>query len=280
MLVNTKYMLEDARKKSYAIAAVTIIDEHTLRGVMRAVEEMKIPCILQCGKTKENIDVYSQQMLYAARQASVPIAVNLDHGADLQMVKWAIAAGFTSVMIDGSRLPYEENVRTVREVAAYSHRRSIPVEAELGHVGNGSDYKDTNQLKSLFTDPIQANDFIERTGIDSLAVAIGTAHGDYAGTPQIDFERLKVLREAISIPLVLHGGSGTGKENLKKCVALGINKINLCTDLHKAARKYLLENTKKLLYPALCEGIRNAVYEEMMGYREVFEKSQEAANAI
>ena len=271
MLVSTKYLLEDARKNNYAVPAVTIIDEHTLRGVMSAIEEMQIPCILQCGKTKENIDVYGVQMIYFAKKASVPVAINLDHGASLEVVKWAIAAGFTSVMIDGSKLPYEENIRVVKEVVDYAHLHGVPVEAELGHVGNGQDYNDKCQLKSLFTDPQQANDFIEKTGVDSLAVAIGTAHGDYVGVPQIDFERLKELRKAIQIPLVLHGGSGTGKENLRKCAELGINKINLCTDLHKAARKYIDENIQAVAYPLLCEGIRHAVYEEMMSYKEVFE---------
>lgn len=272
MLVSTKYLLEDAKKNNYAVPAITIIDEHTLRGVMRAIEEMQIPCILQCGKTKENIDVYGNQMIYLAKNASVPVAINLDHGANIEMVKYAIDAGFTSVMIDGSKLPYEENVRVVKEVVDYAHYYGIPVEAELGHVGNGADYNNREQIKSLFTDPDQAYEFIKETGIDSLAVAIGTAHGEYVGTPKIDFERLEELSKKLPVPLVLHGGSGTGKENLKKCAELGINKINLCTDLHKAARKYLADNVGTLQYPLLCEGIRQAVYEEMMAYKEVFVK--------
>lgn len=272
MLVSSKFLLEDAMKNNYAVPAITIIDEHTLRGVMKAIEEMQIPCILQCGKTKENIDIYSNQMIYLAQKSSVPVAVNLDHGANIEMVKYAIDKGFTAVMIDGSKLPYEENIRVVKEVVEYAHYHGIPVEAELGHVGNGQDYNDIAQIKSLFTDPNQANDFIEKTGIDTLAVAIGTAHGDYVGTPQIDFERLKELRKALPVPLVLHGGSGTGKENLRKCAELGINKINLCTDLHKTARRYVQENVEKQPYPLLVEGIRNAVYEEMMRYKEVFVK--------
>ena len=272
MLVNSKYLLEDAMRNNYAVPAITIIDEHTLRGVMKAIKEMHIPCILQCGKTRENLEVYGPQMITIAKTVDTPVAINLDHGANFEMVKLAIANGFNSVMIDGSSLPYEENIRVTKEVVEYAHYHGVPVEAELGHVGQGEDYEDKAQLKSLFTDPDQANDFIAKTGIDSLAVAIGTAHGEYKGTPQIDFERLAELRSAIKIPLVLHGGSGTGKENLIGCVKGGINKINLCTDLHKAANAYIIENAGKMQYPALVEGIREAVYQEMMRYKPVFVK--------
>lgn len=270
MLVSTKYLLEKAMAENRAVPAITIIDEHTLRGVMKAVEEMGIPCILQCGKTKENIDVYAGQMIYFAKRCKAPVAVNLDHGASLEMVKYAIDAGFNSVMIDGSKLPFEQNIRVVKEVVEYAHEHGVPVEAELGHVGNGADYENQKAVKSLYTDPAQANEFIQRTGIDSLAVAIGTAHGDYAGTPHLDFERLHELRAALNVPLVLHGGSGTGKENLRRCATEGINKINLCTDLHKAARRACQEYVNEVPYPVLCEKIRDAVYEEMMKYKSVF----------
>lgn len=272
MLVSSKFLLEDAMKNNYAVPAITIIDEHTLRGTMKAIKELEIPCILQCGKTKENLEIYGPQMIQLANSVDTPVAVNLDHGANLEMVKLAIHYGFTSVMIDGSSLPYEENIRVVKEVVDYAHYHGVPVEAELGHVGWGNDYEDKTALKSAFTDPAQACDFIEKTNIDSLAIAIGTAHGDYKGTPQIDFERLEELREAIKIPLVLHGGSGTGKENLIKCIEGGINKVNLCTDLHKAANAYIMEHAGTVQYPLLVEGIRDAVYQEMMKYGPVFKK--------
>lgn len=270
MLVTSKYLLEDAMKNNYAVPAITIIDEHTLRGTMRAIEELNIPCILQCGKTKENLEIYGPQMIMLAKKSKTPVAINLDHGANFDMIRLAIDNGFTSVMIDGSSLPYEENIRITKEVVDYAHYHGIPVEAELGHVGQGSDYEDKNQLESLFTDPNQAKDFISKTCIDSLAIAIGTAHGEYKGTPHIDFERLALLRSEIKIPLVLHGGSGTGKDNLKKCVDGGINKINLCTDLHKAANAYIANNVFAVSYPILVEGIREAVYKEMMSYKSVF----------
>ena len=271
MLVNSKFLLEKAMKEGRAVPAVTIIDEHGMRGVVRACEEMELPCILATGKTRENLETFAPLMAFLARRSKLPIVMHLDHGKDLQMVKWAIASGFTSVMFDGSTLPFEENVRQTAEIVEYAHARGIPVEAELGHVGNGADYeKESKKLRSLFTQPDQALEFIRRTGVDSLAVAVGTAHGEYAGEPRSDFQRLAQLRAAIPIPLVLHGGSGTGKEMLRKAVENGINKVNLCTDIHKACRRCVQEKAGEQAYPDLCASIQNAARQVMLDYRQVF----------
>ena len=156
-----------------------------------------------------------------ADKANVPVAINLDHGATYEDAIDAIAAGFTSIMVDRSSLPYEENVAQVKELVKVAHATGVSVEAELGHVGQGDNYAVDG--KQALTDPAEAKKYIEETGIDMLAVAVGTAHGEYIGTPHIDFDRLAAIKEAVGqdFPLVLHGGSGSGDENLAKACTMG-----------------------------------------------------------
>ena len=172
------------------------------------------------------------------RKSNQDIALHYDHGFTIELVKKAIDVGFTSVMIDGSSLPFEENVAKTKEIVAYAHERNVTVEAEIGHVGEGDSYH--VEGNTMLTTPEEAKKFVEQTGVDSLAVSIGTAHGEYKGIPHLNFERLQEIATEVSIPLVLHGGSGSGDENLSKAVELGIAKVNICTDLLNAAR----DNTK------------------------------------
>ena len=167
----------------------------------------------------------------------IPIALHLDHGADFEICKSCIDGGFTSVMIDGSTFHLKKCGKT-KEIVAYAHERNVTVEAEIGHVGEGDSYH--VEGNTMLTTPEEAKKFVEQTGVDSLAVSIGTAHGEYKGIPHLNFERLQEIATEVPIPLVLHGGSGSGDENLSKAVELGIAKVNICTDLLNAAR----DNTK------------------------------------
>lgn len=180
-----------------------------------------------------------------AEKANIPVALNYDHGEALEGIVEAINYGFSNIMIDGSALPFEENIHRTRIVSALAHQQGISVEAELGHVGEASNRD--NYEQDLLTDASQAKAFVEATQVDALAVAIGTAHGHYPkdAKPKLDFVRLAQIKEQVNVPLVLHGGSGLDEESLEKAVAYGINKINIYSDLSKAStdalRDYLLQ---------------------------------------
>ena len=237
MLVTMKEILDRASKENYAVAAPNVEHELNARAAIEAAENMRAPLILDVSHDLTADVVFEGMILRElARQATVPIAINLDHGASLQQVVRAINGGFTSVMIDRSAYPYEKNVEDTREVVKVAHQIGISVEAELGHVGQADNY-DVDRNAAL-TEPEIAARFVEETGVDCLAVAIGTAHGAYPRgfKPYLDFERLKEIKEACNgLPLVLHGSSGTDIEDLRKVCAMGINKVNISNDLCRAA---------------------------------------------
>lgn len=243
MLYTMKDLLEIANKENFAIPAPNVQNELTIRAVIEAAEKCNSPIIIDIAfPIHPDIIFLGEMTRRLAEESTVPVAINLDHGGSrwsdidscLQEVMPCIRAGFTSVMVDRSNLPYEENVRQVQFVVKLAHAMGISVEAELGHVGDGERYDDKSDMR--LTDPGEARCFIEETGIDCLAVSIGTAHGQYKGAPHLDFERLKKIKEATGhFPLVLHGGSGTGDENLRKAGHMGINKVNVGTDLFKAS---------------------------------------------
>ena len=172
-----------------------------------------------------------------AEPLDVPVALNLDHGGEYKDIVRCIKVGFSSVMVDASSYDFEENIRRVSQIVALAHAHGVSVEAELGHVGQAA--AGDGRSADMYTNVEQAREFVERTGCDCLAVAIGTAHGAYPDdfVPHLDFDRLAELKEALKMPLVLHGGSGAGEENIRRVVELGINKINVCTDLFKHQRK-------------------------------------------
>ncbi|GHV63837.1 fructose-bisphosphate aldolase [Spirochaetia bacterium] len=241
MLVSMKEILDRANRENYAVMAPNVSMELDARAVLEAAEEMKSPLILDV-LYKANPDMYlfGSYLRRLAEQASVPVAINQDHGQEYAHAVAAIRAGFTSIMVDRSALPYEENAAQVAELAKIAHAVNVSVEAELGYVGMGSNY-DHDGISGL-TEPSLALDYISRTGIDCLAVAIGTAHGAYKGKPKLDFDRLEEIKKITRFPLVLHGGSGTGEENLAKACKLGINKINVANDLFRAAHSELLKS--------------------------------------
>lgn len=233
MLTNIEEIMIRANRENYAVPAVNVFSGLDARAVLEAAEELRSPVIFDIAyKAVPEIRILGEHLISLASRASVPVAIHLDHGASFGEVMEAVRSGFTSVMLDCSMLPCEENAARVREVVNAVKPLGIAVEAELGHVGQGSEYSDSEGL----TDPAEAEWFIKNTGISALAVAVGTAHGTYNGTPKIDFDRLAEIKERTKFPLVLHGSSGSGEENIRKACKLGINKVNVCVDiLHAVA---------------------------------------------
>ena len=247
-LVTTKELLLDAQKNGYAVGAFNVENMEMVQAVVAAAEELKSQVIMQT--TPSTIKYASPEMFYAnvaaaANNASVPVVMHLDHGSSFELAVHAFRAGYTSIMIDGSHSVFEENIAITKSVVDVCHAGNVPVEAELGKVGGKEDDLDGGNGGG-YTVPSEAVEFVEKTGIDSLAVAIGTAHGVYKGTPKLDVERLSEIREVVSIPLVLHGTSGVPDEAVKECIRRGICKVNYATDLRIAfsngVKEYLAAN--------------------------------------
>ena len=248
-MISSKEILIKARDNNYAVAAFNIHNLETLKAVIKAASDMRAPLILQTtpGTVKHAGLKYLVAMADAASQETgLPIALHLDHSEDLDLLKECADGGYTSVMYDGSKLPFEQNIAGTREAVEYAHARGVQVEAELGRLGGREENINVTDYEASLTDPASATEFIEKTGIDSLAVAIGTAHGLYKGTPKLDYERLKEIKRMVDVPLVLHGASDVPDEMIEKAVSCGINKINIATDLKiafaNALRRYLAEN--------------------------------------
>ena len=231
MLVNMIDMLAKAAAEGYGVGNFDVFNTELLKGVMEAAEEANAPVILAYGPPFEK---YSPLKYFApavkawAADTDLPVVLHYDHGTSLEGCVHAVECGCNSIMIDASSKPFEENVKTVREVVDFCHPRGIPVEAELGHVGDEGEYSLENYG---YTDPVQAKEFVLRTGVDFLAVAIGNQHGVYTAEPKINYEVLQAVREAVDVPLVLHGASGIPAEDIRRCCREGITKINIHTDM-------------------------------------------------
>ena len=240
MLVTMAEIMNRARAEGYGVTAPNVQSEDTVRAVIKVAEDLNAPMIIDVNAfIHPDLPWFIQMIRELSELSPVPIAINLDHGKTYDVIL-GIRSGCTSVMVDRSSLSYEENVEQTKEIVKIAKALGISVEAELGHVGMGSNYE-VDGVSNL-TEPDQAAKFIQETGVDCLAVAIGTAHGRYKGTPHIDFERLAQIVEACGdTPLVLHGGSGTGDENLARAVRSGIKKVNLATELVVAGKEELVE---------------------------------------
>jgi tagatose 1,6-diphosphate aldolase GatY/KbaY len=227
-------MLQKARKEGYAVVAFNVHTLEMLQGVVEAAEETRSPLILQTtvGTVKHLGPEYiAAAARVAADLSSVPIALHLDHCTDFDLIVRCIRAGYTSVMIDASMHPFEENVRQTKRVVEIARAAGVNVEAELGKVGGVEDDIVVADNEALMADPDECVEFIKLTGVPTLAPAIGTAHGIYKGEPKIDFERIRRIAELVPNPLVLHGGSGIPEEQVKRCVSLGMAKMNVATEL-------------------------------------------------
>ena len=229
-LVTSREMLLDAQKGGYAVGAFNVENMEMVKAVIAAAEELRAPVMLQTTPSTIKYGTLETGIVRAeAARASVPVALHLDHGSSFNLAVRAVKEGYTSIMIDGSGLSFEDNIDVTRRVVAVAEPNDIPVEAELGKVGGKED--DLEAEADTNTDPAQAAEFVERTGVSSLAVAIGTAHGFYVGTPVLDKERLSEIRKVVDIPLVLHGASGLSEEDVSDCVKRGICKVNFATEL-------------------------------------------------
>ncbi|MBE5996300.1 MAG: class II fructose-bisphosphate aldolase [Lachnospiraceae bacterium] len=239
MLVNAKDLLMRAKEQHYAIPSANFVDEDSLRCHLRVAEKLGMPIIMAHAEAHQNrylsIEEAAELVRFYAKNAEIPVVLHLDHGQSLEMAERAVRCGFTSVMLDASMETFDENVRRTKEVVKFAHGFDVSVEAEIGHVGTGEKY--TEDSDTIYTSVQEAADFVKFTDVDSLAVSIGTAHGLYKGTPKISFERLHEIAEAVSVPLVLHGGSSSGDENLHRCATEGIAKINIYSDFMVWAAK-------------------------------------------
>jgi fructose-bisphosphate aldolase class II len=232
MLTDMKSILLDAKKNKYGVAAADVWSESSIKAVIEAAEKENAPAIIAIYPAIADVLEVGKIAADLASKSKVPLAVHLDHGTTFDQAVQSVKAGLTSVMVDRSTLPFEDNVREVKEIVKLAHAVGVTVEAELGHVGQGFEYETTKN--TALTDPEQAVEFVKQTGVDCLAVAVGTSHGVYKGKPEIHFDLLKTLSKVVDVPLVLHGCSGTGDENLKKAIECGITKLNLYTDLDMA----------------------------------------------
>ncbi|HHY92095.1 MAG TPA: class II fructose-1,6-bisphosphate aldolase, partial [Firmicutes bacterium] len=236
-LVTIAALMPQAEAKSYAVGAFNANNLEFVQAIVAAAEEKKSPVIIQAsqGAIKyAGLEQITAMVQTAAERASVPVALHLDHGTDFDQVMRCIRAGFTSVMIDASKLPLAENIALVRRVVEVAHAVGVSVEAELGRIGGTEEHITVSDREALFTDPGEAEEFVGATGVDTLAVAIGTAHGPYKGEPKLDFERLSAIRARVGIPIVLHGSSGVPDAAIREAVARGIRKINIDTDLRQS----------------------------------------------
>lgn len=265
MLMPMKELLAVAKREHFAVPAPGAGNEHALRACIDAAEEKRSPLIVLINYfANPDICFYGSLAADMARRASIPVSLILDHGAEFEHAIWAIRAGFTDIMVDRSKLPYRQNVEQVKELVRIAHAVGVGVEAELGHVGSGANYEVDG--KTGLTVPEEAVRYVEETEVDSLAVAIGTAHGVYKGEPKLHFDLLEELARKVPVPLVLHGGSGSGNDNISKACRLGICKVNLANDLYRAMLKALEEsdmsgNGAYGLYPTMAKGYRQKMYE-------------------
>lgn len=263
--VTSENMLLDAQKRGYAVGAFNCENMEMVKAIIAAAEELHAPVMLQTTPSTikyGSVETFAAIVAAEAKKASVPVCLHLDHGSSFELAMQCMKNGYTSVMIDGSKLPFEENIAVSKKVADVARALNIPCEAELGKVGGKEDdlvaEADTN------TDPQEAREFVERTGVTSLAVAIGTAHGFYVGTPVLDKERLSQIREVVDIPLVLHGASGLSDEDVRDCVSRGICKVNFATELRKAftdACRKVAEDPKAFDPKVFCKAGMAAVTE-------------------
>lgn len=234
MLVTMKYLLEDACKRNYAIGAFNCSSLESALAAIKAAEELNSGFILQHAPAHEGylpIEIAGPIMLQLAKYSKIPVCVHLDHGNTIELCKRAIDMGFTSIMFDGSSLPYEENIKQTKEICSYAHDRNVSVEAELGSMpcnfrGELKEYTP----EDFYTNPNQAKEFVEKTGVDALAISFGTVHGLYKTKPVLNFDIIKQIRKSTKgLPLVMHGGSGLSKEDFKNAIDSGIRKINYYT---------------------------------------------------
>lgn len=276
MLVNMNDVLKPAQKGKYAVGLFNAVNLELARGIIAAAEKTQSPVIMGTAEVLlpyGPLDEVSYYLIPMAKKANVPVVVHLDHGLKKETCIKALELGFTSIMYDCSTDPYEVNVEKVREMAEIAHAYGATIEGELGHVGdNEGSAEGSSHLadpSKYFTDPKMAKDFVEKTKVDALAIAVGNAHGAYKLPPKLDFERIKTIAKTVDVPLVLHGGSGLSDNDFKKAIELGISKVNIFTDINIAAVKAEFRQFTSMdkgiidLIPAAVEAIKQEVVKKL-----------------
>lgn len=271
MLINMKELLKKADEKGFAVPAFNIGSEAILKGVTESANETNTPVILAIHPTEHDYlgDSFISTCILEAQKTKVPMVIHLDHGGKFEEVLRAIRCGFTSVMIDASHMSYDENVKITQKVVEVSHPLNVSVEAELGTIGNTGTSYEGGANDIIYTNPDEAKDFVNKTGIDTLAVAIGTAHGLYPKNmkPELKLDLLKEIRDKVNIPLVLHGGSGNPDSEIAESVKIGISKINISSDIKHAfyteCRKVLADNPNWIepnaIYPPCIKEMKKVI---------------------
>lgn len=240
MLVNMKDVLLKAKKGGYGVAFFNAVNVEMARAVVETAEEMHAPVMIGTAEVllpEMPLERVAEYLIPMAKKASVPVCVHYDHGLTFQKCMEALKLGFTSVMYDCSTEDYEANTAKVAEMVKICHAVGVTVEGELGHVGDNEGAGKLDDPRAFYTDPQIAMDFVQKTGVDSLAIAVGNAHGDYKFPPKLDFARIQIIAEKTQTPLVLHGGSGLSDDDFRRAVAEGICKINIFTDVDKAGKR-------------------------------------------
>jgi len=264
-LVTLKEVLQEAERGGYAVGAFNTNNMEIVQAIVETAEEERAPVILQAsqGALKyAGLSYITAMVRAAATGASVPVVLHLDHGTSFEQAMLCLRHGFTSVMFDGSKYALADNIAHTLRVAEVAHAMEASVEGELGKIGGTEDDISVEEKDAFMTDPAEAEEFVAATGVDALAVAIGTAHGPYKGKPVLDFARLAAIRDRVKIPLVLHGASGVPAESIRRAIELGVCKINIDTDIRQAFTrgvKHVLQNSpaeydpRKILGPAKAE---------------------------
>lgn len=271
MLVNMNEVLLPAREGRYAVGLFNAVNLELARGILAAAQRTGSPVIMGTAEVLfpyGPLEEVSYYLIPMAKKAGVPVVIHLDHGLKKETCLKALDLGFTSIMYDCSTDDYDTNVEKVREMAEIAHSRGATIEGELGHVGDNTDAAEADP-SFFYTDPGQARDFVEKTRVDALAVAVGTAHGAYKLPPKLDFDRIRAIKEQAKVPLVLHGGSGLTDEDFRKAIRDGISKINIFTDINVAAvrgaRQHFVSDDKGLteLIPAAVEAVERETAKKM-----------------
>lgn len=275
MLVTLADILAEAEKGKYGVGLFNMLNLEMARGIIEAAEEERSPLILGVAEVHLPLIPFEYAALIMndiAKKATVPVCLHFDHGVDYNKIKAAVDAGFSSVMYDGSSLPYEENIKNTLAVSKMAHAKGVSVEAELGHVG-GAEGGEDDGVEEMYTKVEQVNDFIDRAEIDALAVAIGTAHGPYKKKPVLDINRLAEIYKVSSKPLVLHGGSGLSPEQFRATIDNGIRKVNICTEMCVAAREaYIASKNHEIMFSDAKEAVKAVV----KGRMQLFGSSNKA----
>lgn len=247
MLVNMKEMLQKGKEDHYGIGFFNAVNVEMARAIIETAEEMNAPVIVGTAEIllpAMPLERVAEYLIPLAKKAKVPVCVHYDHGLTFEKCMEALKLGFSSVMYDCSTLPYEENLEKVKQMVDICHAMGSTVEGELGHVGDNEGAGKLENPADFYTDPQAALDFVKRTGVDALAVAVGNAHGDYKFPPKLDFDRISEISALTGTPLVLHGGSGLADEDFREAAKRGICKVNIFTDLDKAGKRGAEEGLK------------------------------------